>query len=562
MTPAPSDKSPATARTIDPLFEENQQLRVRLNELEDAIRAVRAGEVDAVLVTGDQDQVFTLETADKPYRLLVEQMPQGAATLTTDGIILYGNGAFADLLQQPLNMLVGKSILDLAADDQREGFASMLDEATDVQVRRQIGMQRGDGVRCDVYFGVSALHEGALGECLVIIDLSEQRHYRDLQRAQEALREADRRKDEFLAILSHELRNPLGPIRNAAHFLKLKGPQEAELRHPIEMIERQTDQMVRLIDDLLDVSRISRGVLELRRERLLLADIVEQAVDACRDDLRARRHNLRVSLPSDPVELDADHARLVQVLCNLIGNAAKYTPAGGHIDVRCVASDHTLELSVKDDGIGIPAEKLGEIFELFAQVDRSTDREGGLGIGLTLVREIVRLHGGSIEARSDGIGHGSEFVVRLPVIPTEAAPISVAATGGAGPAVRPRRILIADDNHDAVESLSLLLQMSGHEVHKAFDGESALAVAQQVMPDVIVLDIGMPKVNGYEVAKQVRAEPWGRRTFLVALTGWGYPEDRRRTRDAGFDAHLVKPVNPAELELLLTSIDVQQTTRA
>jgi PAS domain S-box-containing protein len=546
-----------TSRNIDPVFEENQELRVRLGEAEETIRALRAGEVDAVLVRTDQERVYTLETADRPYRLLVEQMPQGAATLTTDGVVLYANTAFAELLGTPLSALVGQSVHDLVAEESRPALETALSQAGESQVRFALRLRRGHAGDEEAYFGVSTLHEGPLGECLVIIDLSEQHHYRELQHAQEALREADRRKDEFLAILSHELRNPLGPIRNAAHFLKLRGTPDSDVRHSVEMIERQTEQMVRLIDDLLDVSRISRGVLELRRERVVLSEIVEEAVDACHDDLRKHRHSLRVSLPADPVEMDVDHARMVQVFCNLIGNAAKYTPAGGHIEVRATTEDHVLEVTVTDDGIGIPAEKLNEIFELFAQVDRSMERQGGLGIGLTLVRELVRLHGGSIEARSEGMGHGSAFTLRLPLVRPATVPPGDGLRGD-GAAARPRRILIADDNADAVESLALLLEMAGHEVHRAFDGESALAVAEAKAPEVAILDIGMPKVNGYEAAQRIRQQPWGRQIHLVALTGWGHPEDRRLARDAGFDAHLVKPVSPAILQSLLANLATRQ----
>ena len=374
----------------------------------------------------------------------------------------------------------------------------------------------------------------------------------DRKRIEAEREEAERRKDEFLAILAHELRNPLSPVRTAAHYLKLRGSHVADLRRPIEMIERQVAQMSRLIDDLLDVSRISRGVLGIRRGRVLCSEIVAAAVDDCRDELRAKGHRLRTSMPEEPIVLLADRARLVQVLCNLLGNAAKYTPAGGGIALTVTAVNDVLHLSVKDDGIGIPREKLTEIFELFARVERSFERQGGLGIGLTLVRQLVELHGGTIEARSAGLGHGSEFVLMLPVVAAVAA--LPAASDETGPASTPRRVLVADDNRDAVESLRLVLEAGGHEVHTAFDGEAAFGCAEAVVPDVVLLDIGMPKTNGYEVARRIREHPWGKSIYLVALTGWGQEDDRRRSREAGFDAHLVKPVAPETIDRVLATM--------
>jgi PAS domain S-box-containing protein len=376
----------------------------------------------------------------------------------------------------------------------------------------------------------------------------------DRKRAEFELKEADRRKDEFLAILAHELRNPLAPVRNSIHYLKLKGPRDPDLRRPIEMIDRQVAQMTRLIDDLLDVSRISRGVLELRRERLTLSDVVEAAVDGCRDQIQAQGQTLRVIVPKEPVELQADRERLIQMLYNLIANATKYTPSGGQIELAAAASNRTLEVSVKDNGIGIPPGKLTEIFELFSRVDSSLERQEGLGIGLTLTRQLAELHGGTIEARSEGIGRGSEFVVKLPILAI-AEPAAAAANPEPGSACPPRCILVADDNHDAVESLALLLQIAGHDVHKAFDGEAAFTSAKRLKPDVALLDIGMPKANGYEVARHIREHPWGKRIYLVALTGWGQEADKRRAQDVGFDAHLVKPVAPEAINQLLATIN-------
>ena len=272
-------------------------------------------------------------------------------------------------------------------------------------------------------------------------------------------------------------------------------------------------------------------------------------MDACHEELRDREVSLRVSLPARPAELVADRARLIQVICNLVGNAAKYTPSGGKIDLTVTVKENTLELSVKDNGIGIPAGRLTEIFDLFAQVDRSGERGGGLGIGLTLVRQIAMLHGGNIEARSEGVGRGSEFLLTLPIVPV---PQGVAVHAPPAESVSaPRRILVVDDNRDAVESLVILLELSGHEVHKALDGASAITIAEAVRPEVVLLDLGMPNVSGYDVARYIREQPWGQPAYLVALSGWGQAEDRLRTQAAGFDAHLVKPVAPETLNRLL-----------
>jgi two-component system CheB/CheR fusion protein len=381
----------------------------------------------------------------------------------------------------------------------------------------------------------------------------------DRKRVEAEREESNRRKDEFIAILAHELRNPLAPVRTAARYLKLVEHTDPHVRRQVDMIERQVAQMSRLIDDLLDVSRISRGALELRRERVTCSEIIEAAVDACSDEIRARGHRLELNLPVAPVELQADRERLVQILCNLIGNAAKYTPAGGKLDLAVsVVPPATLEVSIKDDGIGIPAGKLTKIFDLFARVDDSLEGQGGLGIGLTLVRQIAELHGGTIEARSNGAGHGSEFILRLPVVVASAVPTATAPEPGQE--CSPLRILVADDNEDAAESLMLLLQLAGHDVHVVFDGEAAVAAAARLRPDVALLDIGMPRGNGYEVARRIRSQPWGAEIHLVALTGWGQQADKRHAEEAGFDVHLIKPVSPEALERLLASVGSSRTT--
>ncbi|HYD50360.1 MAG TPA: ATP-binding protein [Terriglobales bacterium] len=374
------------------------------------------------------------------------------------------------------------------------------------------------------------------------------------------LEQSNQRKDEFIAILAHELRNPLAPMRNAAHYLKLKGSIDAQSSRAVSMIERQVMQMSRLVDDLLDVARISRGMLEIRRQRVWCHELIDAALDACGDELRAKGHELHTTLPSDPVEVWIDRERMVQVLCNLLGNAAKYTLPRGRIELVVAISGDTLTIDVKDNGVGIPADKVHQIFELFARVDRALDDQGGLGIGLTLAQQIIRLHGGTIEAFSRGAGCGTEMRVRVPVnAPPTAATVAPAQAGAPG---APKRILLADDNQDAVESLALLLQIDGHEVHTVFDGESAIASAERIQPQVVLLDIGMPKANGYEVARRIRHQQWGKQMYLVALTGWGQEGDKQRAREAGFDAHLVKPVPPDTLQQLLAGIAPAKAPRA
>jgi PAS domain S-box-containing protein len=409
--------------TIDQLVRENAELRRQLEEAEDALRALRAGEVDAVFVDGVREQVYTLEEPDKPYRLLVEQMPQSAATLSPNGTILYCNRRFVHLVKRPLAELVGKPLGDLLAPESRQRFEALLTRGLGEEVQDEFLLERADGASIPVFLGASALQEGPLGLCLIVTDLTERRRYRELRKSQqalrsseEALRNADRRKDEFLAVLAHELRNPLAPITSAAQILKLDDVPERERRWAQGVIERQVDVMARLVEDLLDVSRIARGRLELRRERVNLAEVLDAALETSRPLIDAGGHAVTVDLPPDPIPLHADPVRLAQLFGNLLNNAAKFTERGGRITVTARREGPQVIVSVKDSGIGIQAEVLPRIFEIFSQVRiESAGASGGLGIGLSLVKGLVELHGGTIEAASEGPGHGSEFAVRLPV---------------------------------------------------------------------------------------------------------------------------------------------------
>jgi PAS domain S-box-containing protein len=672
-----------TSPTLDRVLVENEELRRRLEEAEEAVRAIRAGEVDAVVVESEREEVYTLETAHKPYRLLVEQMAHAAATLTPEGAILYGNRAFADLVGQPLAGLVGRTIQTFTAAESREALDALLHEGLGGDSRGMVIFQRQDDSTVPVYLGISAVREGALGVCLLVTDLTEQRHYQELQRAQEALRlanerlelaqragrigtfewdirtghvnwsateeelyglpagafggryenwresvhpddlpraeadvvravaertelntefriirpdgqtrwlagmakvfadengqaqrmlgvnmditerkkieedlkEADRRKNEFLATLAHELRNPLAPIRNAVQVLKAEGSPHADLAWGKDVIDRQVQVMARLLEDLLDVSRISRNNLELRSERIELAAVLEAALETSRPNIQAGGHQLTVTLPPEPVYLDADPVRLAQVFANLLNNAAKYTEDGGRIWLTARRDGAQVVVSVRDTGIGMAPEMLPRVFEIFAQSRRALERaQGGLGIGLSLVKGLVELHGGTIEAHSAGFGRGSEFVVHLP---TAAAPPSRPAEPlhPDRELVRSKhRLLIADDNQDITDSLAMVLKIMGQEVVVAYDGEQAVTAFESQHPEIVVLDLGMPRLNGCEACMRIRQLPRGKDAILLAVTGWGHDEDRERTEAAGFDGHLVKPVHPRDLMNLLASL--------
>jgi signal transduction histidine kinase/CheY-like chemotaxis protein len=373
------------------------------------------------------------------------------------------------------------------------------------------------------------------------------------RRAEEELRESARQKDEFLAILAHELRNPLAPISNAVELLKLSDPAEPTVVEARDMIDRQVTHMVRLIDDLLDMSRITRGKMRLRRERVEIGGLLEQVAGTARPQLQRHGHELIVTLPPKPVYLDADPVRLAQVFSNLLHNACKYTPQGGHIHLSAEGEGENLVVGVSDNGIGIRAEDLPRLFELFAQVDAgSTTCSGGLGIGLALSRQLVEMHGGSIEARSEGPGKGSEFRVSLPLLEHSAADTRPSAGEAQTQPGTAQRILVVDDDPDIRRSLAMLLRHSGHEVESASDGAEAVELAGRSKPDVVLLDVGLPGLDGYAVCRRIREQPWGKRMHIIALTGWGQDEDRRKTREAGFDDHLVKPVEFKSIQALLS----------
>ena len=365
----------------------------------------------------------------------------------------------------------------------------------------------------------------------------------------EELEEAGRRKDQFLAVLAHELRNPLAAIRMAAQSIGLPESAQSDRERWSTVIERQVGHLSRLIDDLVDVSRITRGTIELQRRAVDVAAIVAEAVDAARPAIEDRRHDLIVNLPERPIRVFGDAPRLVQVIVNLLHNSAKFTPKGGQIAVSVEPDGSDVTLRVTDNGIGIEPELLPQAFEMFSQVGRPLDRpSAGLGIGLALVRTLVELHGGSVRAQSEGRGAGTVVTVRLPQLDAVPEPEAAAETQAADPSMlKPSRILVVDDNADAADALAFMLRAAGHVVNTANDGVEALSISPEFRPDIVLLDLGMPKLNGYATAHRIREQPWGQNVLLVALTGWGQPRDRDRTTRAGFNAHLVKPVGVDEL---------------
>ncbi|HEX9670479.1 MAG TPA: ATP-binding protein [Thermoanaerobaculia bacterium] len=510
-----------------------------------------------------QTSAVPLAWSELEFRRLLEKLPAGAYTCDPQGLITFYNQRAVEIwgraprLNHPEDRFCGSFKL-YAADGaplrHDECWMALALQRNEEYNGHEIVVEQPDGRRLTTLAHANPIRDEAgtlAGAVNVLVDIS------DRKRAEEALRQADRSKDEFLATLAHELRNPLAPIRNAVEILNRQGDASTESRWALEVIDRQMEQMTRLVDDLLDVSRITRDKLELRKERIELAGLVRAAVETSRPLLGAGGHRLTVAVPPRPIFVDADPTRLAQALSNLINNAAKYTPRGGHVAVTLEREGGEAAVTVRDTGIGIPAEMLPSIFEMFTQVDRSLERaQGGLGIGLTLAKRLVEMHGGTIAAHSEGPGRGSEFTIRLPI--AAEAPRALPRPELREERVRssaPLRILVVDDNRDAAATLALLLELTGHDVRTAHDGLEALAAASEFRPDVVLLDIGLPKLNGYEVARRIRRQPRGQGVVLIAITGWGQEEDKRQSQDAGFDQHIVKPVEPGTLLKLLATFE-------
>ncbi len=484
-----------------------------------------------------------LSQREKDLADFFENAAEGIHKVGSDGTILWANKAEYQLLGYSAEEYVGHSITEFHAD--HDVIHDMLDR-----------LRRGETL--ENYPARLRCKNGSIKHVLINSSACfEEGHFnytrcftRDvtqLWHAEQALREADRRKDEFLATLAHELRNPLAPIGNSIQTLKVTGFDEES----IGIMQRQLDQLTRLVDDLLDVSRITRNKIELRKNRVELESIIRSAVETSRPMIDAAGHHLKLCLMAEPISVEADAARLAQVVSNLLNNSAKYTPHGGNIELAVEKKADAAVIHVRDNGIGISCEDLPHVFDMFRQLDHSLEKsQGGLGIGLSLVRRLVELHGGTVNAHSEGRGKGSEFVVTLPIA-TAAPKARPQRNLENRPAVSRLRILVVDDNKDSGETLAKLLGFKGHEARTAYDGLEAIEVAEKFLPDIILMDVGMPRLNGYETTRRIRQTPWGQQPKIVALTGWGQAEDVRKSVEAGCSAHLIKPVDFAALERLL-----------
>jgi len=493
------------------------------------------------------------------YAAVIEDSEDAIITKTLEGIITTWNPGAGRLFGYSPQEVIGKPVTVLIPDSHLNEEPSILE-----RLRRgeriehyETVRRRKDGTLMNVSLTVSPIKNASgrvIGASKIARDITRQK------RAEAALHETDQRKDEFLATLAHELRNPLAPIRQATLISMSASASEAQKRWSHEVITRQVRHMSLLLDDLLDISRITRGTLELRAEMTDLSQVIDAAVETSRPTIEAKLHQLSIDLPPEPVRFAADPLRLAQVLSNLLTNAAKYTDPRGTIRVRASADAANVEIAVTDSGIGLTQDALSAVFTMFSQVKSTQDRsEGGLGIGLALSKGVVELHGGTIQARSAGIGQGSEFIVRIPrrVVATPAQ--KTPSTDSAPPA-RKRRVLIADDNRDAAESLAMLLEMDGHTVTVVHDGRQALASIEASRPEVALLDIGMPEFDGYEVARRVRGDARNKPMLLIAVTGWGQESDKARASAAGFDLHFTKPAEPTQLlELLRGELPVRRT---
>ncbi|HEX6900920.1 MAG TPA: ATP-binding protein [Thermoanaerobaculia bacterium] len=497
--------------------------------------------------------IETLRESEEQFRLLVEGIRDYAIfMLDPEGYVVSWNSGAEAIKGYRAEEIVGQHF---------SRFYPERDVARrwpwhELKVAREVGRfedegwrVRKDGTMFWANVVITALYDREhrlRGFAKVTRDMTERRRV-------EALEKADLHRTEFLAMLAHELRNPLAPIRNALGLIGPGRPDDATLEWSRSIIERQVTHLSRLVDDLLDVSRITANKITLQREPVEIAQVVAGAVEASQPLIQEKEQLLEVHVPEEPVRVTGDLTRLSQVVLNLLNNAAKYTPEGGHIRLTVERQEGEAVIRVRDTGVGIAADLLPEIFELFTQGERSLDRpEGGLGIGLTLVKRLVELHGGTVQALSEGPGLGTEMIVRLPLLAGD-LPADPSKIDRPGQSSASRRILVVDDNRDAAETMSLLLELWGHEVFSAPDGPAALAIAAEHRPEIVLLDIGLPGMTGYEVAQHLREIPGLERVLLVAVTGYGQREDRRRSREAGFEYHLVKPVEPEKLRELINS---------
>ncbi len=490
---------------------------------------------------------------------IVESSDDAIISKSLEGIIQSWNAAAERLFGFTAEEVVGRHISlvippeRLAEEDQIIASLKAGERIDHFETERV----RKDGQRIVVSLTISPIKDDSgnvVGASKIVRDVTERKRLTDdLQRLAADLSAADQRKNEFLATLAHELRNPLAPMSNMLEVVKRAGDDGEVRKRAHETFERQLNQMVRLVDDLLDLNRITHDRLELRRNEVDLSSVIQQAVEVARPLIDAAEQELIVDLPEEPIHLNADRARLAQVFGNLLNNSCKYTGPNGTITLSAKQMDGEVLVTVKDNGAGIPRDKIDSIFDMFMQIDRSSERsQEGLGIGLTLVKRLVQMHGGSIEAHSDGEGHGSEFSVRLPVISKPA--VLAPRTDTASESSTYRRVLIVDDNRDSADSLAMLFEITGNKTFVAHDGVEALEAIDQHRPEVVLLDIGLPKLDGHEVCRRIREKAWGKDIVIIALTGWGQDDDRRKSEQAGFNGHLVKPVDYDNLLSLLAEL--------
>ena len=502
-------------------------------------------------VTARKNAEHALAYQRRMYEAILTNTPDLAYVWNLEHRFIYANEGLLRMWGRTFEEAIGKNCLELGYEPWHAAMHDReIDQVVETKqpVRGEVPFNGTFGRRIYDYLLVPVI--GASGEVEAVAGTT--RDVTERKQMEGSLIDADRRKDEFLATLAHELRNPLAPIRNAVHLLKSGNPTGDNLRAAREIIDRQVHHMVRLVDDLMDVSRITLGQVNLRNERVALRRVIEDAVEAAAPAIEAGKHRLVVDVPAAALHLEGDGTRLSQVFQNLLDNAAKYTPPGGTITLRAEQQGERIIVSVRDTGIGISPEAKSRVFELFTRV-HPNDRikTSGLGIGLSLARKLIELHMGEIEVRSEGVGRGSEFIVTLPVAAAAVLPKVDTGTLRAVPDTR-RRVMVVDDNRDAAESLGMLLELENCTVSVAFDGLQALGALETFKPDIVLLDIGMPGMDGYELARRMRAAPGGTELVLVALTGWGQADDKKRAMDAGFDEHLTKPVDPDLLARVIT----------
>jgi PAS domain S-box-containing protein len=549
-------------KTPEQLAAENIELRQLLAEANETLEAIRQGGVDAVVVERPGGpQVYTLTGADQPYRVLVEEMQEGAVMLRDDGIILYCNKQTARILRTSHQNLLGTSFGSFLAPESQPVFQSLWQRSRKEVSRGEVTLAAADGTQVAVNLALKVLSpDEPTQTSIVITDLTEYKRYQEVlaaeafakERAKE-LAEADRRKDTFLAMLAHELRNPLAPIRSGIDVLRTVPPNGEQAQQILDMMEVQTRNLVRLIDDLLDVSRITQGKMELRCQRMALSKIITNAIQTAEPLIHAKGHELAVMQTSEILYTHADPARLTQVVANLLNNAAKYTPKGGNISVSTEKIEDEVAIRVKDNGLGIAADMLPRIFEMFVQADSSlTGSQGGLGIGLTLVKNLVEMHGGTVQAASDGLGTGSEFTVRLPILRSgDTVPSEMSHVADRARPFPSHKILVVDDMRPIVFIVATLLRSLGQQVRTAASGGEALAMMEQEKPELVFSDISMPEMDGYALAREIRRRSEWNDIFLIAVSGYGQESDRIESIQAGFDMHIVKPICKEDLERLL-----------